>query len=511
MQKAYPFLNRFKVTSLYGYRSRFKTSQGYSSTEHKGMDLKGLDGNIDVVSCSDGTVVDVGSTSARGKYVLVYGNDEFSCLYQHLDKVFVIKGQNIACKNKIGVMGSTGNVSGAHLHLEVGKGTTLSEHSKYTINPADYLGMQNTSTLEDKIFNGNGYITGDSINVVSYNNSNQVVSSESSSSSSSSSSGYVDILLPSGEYYKVKENSAVESDWLYGRRYRVFVEIEGNKAFDVSNLRCTFEIIKTSYMEANQSILQIYNLSPEDENKLIKQGQRIIIEAGYVGSQYGKIFDGNVIQAIRSKENGTDYVLTLVSMDNDRYTSYGLINVALVAQQSAREAIDTLANKAKVTSEIGYVSQMDITYPRGKVMFGLSKDYLSQIASSQNSTYYSEDGKINIISIVEQPPERIKSYGPKNGLINVPTQTELGISCTVLLDPSLKINTFFHVDNEKITGYQYTPGQPVRALDGEGIYRVIRLTHKGDTRGNDWYSEIEAVGQAGILPSMIAGSAFYGW
>lgn len=507
MQKAYPFLKNFKITSLYGVRNRFETSQGYSSTNHKGMDLVGID-DKNVVSCNDGTVMEVGISNARGKYVLVYGNDDFSCLYQHLNDIFVVKGQNISCKNKIGIMGSTGNVSGAHLHLEVGKGKTLNEHSKYTINPADYLGMQNTSTLKGKTFNGNGYITGTSINVVSYNNSNQVVSSESSSSSSS---GYVDILLPSGEYYKVKENSAVESDWLYGRRYRVFVEIEGNKAFDVSNLRCTFEIIKTSYMEANQSILQIYNLSPEDENKLIKQGQRIIIEAGYVGSQYGKIFDGNVIQAIRSKENGTDYVLTLVSMDNDRYTSYGLINVALVAQQSAREVVDTLANKAKVTSEIGYVSQMDITYPRGKVMFGLSKDYLSQIASSQNSTYYSEDGKINIINIAEQPPERIKSYGPKNGLINVPTQTELGISCTVLLDPSLKINTFFHVDNEKITGYRYTPGQPVRALDGEGIYRVIRLTHKGDTRGNDWYSEIEAVGQAGILPSMIAGSAFYGW
>lgn len=507
MPKAYPFLKNFKVTSLYGIRDRIQTNQGYSSSNHKGIDLVGID-DKNVVSCNDGTVVDVGTTSARGRYVLVYGNDGFSCLYQHLNSVFVIKGQNVACKNKIGVMGSTGNVSGAHLHLEVGKGMTLNEHSKYTINPADYLGMQNTSTLKGKTFNGNGYITGSSESIVSSNNTNQVVSS---GSSTSSSSGYVDILLPSGEYYKVKENSAVESDWLYGRRYRVFVEIEGNKAFDVSNLRCTFEIIKTSYMEANQSILQIYNLSPEDENKLIKQGQRIIIEAGYVGSQYGKIFDGNVIQAVRSKENGTDYVLTLVSMDNDRYTSYGLINVALVAQQSAREAVNVLANKAKVTSEIGYVSQMNTVYPRGKVMFGLSKDYLSQIAASQNATYYSEDGKINIINIVEQPPERIKSYGPKNGLINVPTQTELGISCTVLLDPSLKINSFFHVDNEKISGYQYTPGQPVRALDGEGIYRVIRLTHRGDTRGNDWYTELEAVGQAGLLPSMIAGNAFYGW
>ena len=87
----------------------------------------------------------------------------------------------------------------------------------------------------------------------------------------------------------------------------------------------------------------------------------------------------------------------------------------------------------------------------------------------------------------------------------------MGIQCKVLLDPSVKTNGFFHIDNEKVTGLQYTQGQPIRQLDNEGIYRIVRFTHKGDTRGNDWYTEIEAVSQAGLLPSMIAGDAFYAW
>lgn len=510
MSKCYPYLGKFTVTSKYGLRKAVSTTEGTSSTGHRGLDMAATTGQSkDIVSCTEGTVVKVGETRLRGKYIIVQGNDGFSCLYQHLARTYVSEGQSVSAKQRIGLQGATGNVSGAHLHLEVGKGTTEGQVYNSTINPADYLGMQNTSTIVGKTFDGSGYITGEPDGITSSNNSNQIVSSESTTTVTGQ--GYTDILLPSGEYYQIREDSFAESDWLYGRRYRIFVEIEGNKAFEVSDLRCVFEITKTSYMEANTSIVQIYNLNPDDENKLIKQGQRIIIEAGYVGSQYGKIFGGNIIQPIRSKENGTDYVLTLVSMDNDRYVAYGLINVALVAGQSARDAVDALATKAMVSSEIGSVSQLNTVYPRGKVLFGMSNEYLAQIAQTENGTYYSEDGKINIIKTVQSPSNVIKSYGPRNGLIGNPTQTEMGINCKVLLDPSVKTNGFFHIDNEKVTGLQYTQGQPIRQLDNEGIYRIVRFTHKGDTRGNDWYTEIEAVSQAGLLPSMIAGDAFYAW
>lgn len=512
--KAYPFLGNFVITSLYGYREAFATSQGTSGNDHRGLDMAAR-GNTNVVSCVSGTVIDVGYTKARGNYVLVKGYDGFTCTYQHLASIAVTKGMQVSCKQKLGVQGATGNVSGAHLHLEVGVGNTVNEVYNSTINPADYLGMQNTSTLVGKTFNGNGFITGDAAGIISTNNSNSAVTptygTVNSETTTTTTGGYADILLPSGEYYEVREDSAVEGDWLYGRRYRIFVDISGNKAFDISELRCTFEITKSGYAEANQSIIQIYNMNPNDENKIIKQGQRIVVEAGYVGSQYGKIFDGQIVQAIRSKENAVDYVLTLVAMDNDRYTAYGLINTSISANQTARDAVNVLINNAAVPTETGTITQMDIKYPRGKVLFGMSKEYLAQIAKSANASYYSEDGKVNIISLEQEAENRIKSYGPRNGLLGVPSQNELGITCEVLLDPSVNINTFFHVDNDKIAGYQYQVGQPLRGLDNEGIYRVIRLTHVGDTRGEDWYTSIEAVSQAGIIPSMLSSGTFYGW
>ena len=141
----------------------------------------------------------------------------------------------------------------------------------------------------------------------------------------------------------------------------------------------------------------------------------------------------------------------------------------------------------------------------------MSRDFLNQIAKSENATYYIEDGKANIIGAEDYIDSYIPSFGPETGLIGTPVQNDIGIECEVLLNPMLHINSLFHIDNTKITNYQYQQGQPVRSLDKAGIYRIIQMTHRGDTRGNDWVTEIQAISQTGMLPNMMPGSSLYPW
>lgn len=515
MNVCYPVLVKFAITSPFSFRTKIKTSEGYSSSNHKGVDLDVLkDTDHDyVVSCTDGIVESVGYTKYRGNYVFVKNNDGGGCLYQHLDKISVSKGQNVSCKSILGIMGSTGNVSGKHLHFEV---TTQTSFNGLTLNggqfnPAIFWGIQDYGNLKGKIFDGSGMITGLASGQLSTNSSTD---SDNSSSTISSYDGLLDVV-PSDKYYEITDLEGVTTDWLYGRRYRCIVDIGSNKAFDVSELRCSFEIVKSAYFEANQSSVVIYNLSPNDENKLIKSGQRIIIEAGYNGDQYGKIFEGNVIQPIRSKENGVDYKLTLVSMDSDRYIAYGLIGVSLTAQETSRSAIEACVNRAgDITGnnfgmQIGVLADQRINYPRGKVMFGSPTQYLNQIAKSMNATYYNEDGSVNIISPKELADNEIFDLSPETGLIGTPAQNEYGITCRCLLNPRMRINSLFRIDNSRITNKKYELGTPIRPLDSSGIYRVIKITHRGDTRGDTWETEVDAISQAGILPGMITGENVY--
>lgn len=505
--RAYPFLGKFTVSSLYGYRAQIETKEGTTSTKHCGIDLVGK-GNINCVACEAGTVVFTRESDALGKYIWITTDSGYGMLYQHLKSFSVKAGDRVKCKQVVGVMGNTGRSTGAHLHFGVATNTTWdrSYFGNSWINPAVWWGIANPGEIKGKTFDGSGYITGNDEDTNSTNNTAASVTVDSSTSVS-----YGTTLVPSGEYYQIADETGVYGDWLYGRRYRVAIDIGGNKVFDVSELRCKFEISKTVYGEPNSSKLTIYNLSPDDENKLIQEGQRIIIEAGYNGSQYGLIFSGNIIQPLRSKENGTDYLLTLVSMDSERYMTYGLVGVSLVAQQSSRDAINTLISSSSQEVGTGFLTNSTIKYPRGKVMFGMSKDYLEQISRTENCTFYTDDGKLNIISAQDIESERILDFNPQTGLIGTPTQTSLGIQCQVLLNPQIKLNSLFHVDNSRITNYEYTQGNPVYSLDSEGIYRVISLKHVGDTRSNDWYTEIEAISQAGLLPSTQSSSSIYGW
>nr|DAT68226.1 MAG TPA: tail protein [Caudoviricetes sp.] len=501
----YPFLGIFSISSNFGSRA----GGGIVSKQHYGLDLV-TSGDRTIVSCMSGVVkrASPNAGSGYGNHVWIANDDGSACLYAHLASYNVSVGQRVSAKQKIGIMGSTGNSTGPHLHLGVSTNqdysTTHTNKNKYFQNPAVWLGL-GVAPKAGSSYNGSGTPTG-----ITYGTTSTNETEVSINSSASETIGGIN-LLPSGEYYEIKNLKGAYSDWLYGRRYRVFVDLGNNQAFDVSELRCEFNVVKTAFLEVNESTLTIYNLNPNTENKLIKAGQRIIIEAGYTGSQYGVIFAGKVVQPIRSKENAVDYKLTLVSMDEEVYASYGLVGVSLVAQQSARDAVNAVLNKATYKQESGVLTNFDITYPRGKVMFGSPQQFLKDIARSENATYYSDDGKVNIISASDLPSGSILSFGPDSGLIGTPTQTEYGINLKVLMNPRITINSLFHVDNKKIEGYKYQQGSPVRSLDQEGIYRAVRIRHYGDTRGDDWFTEIDAISQAGLLPGMTASKDIYGW
>lgn len=497
MSKSLPFTGKMVVTSPFGMR-QVNTQEGYVMKFHKGVDLVGQ-GDITVVSCVESKVTRITYQSGYGNYVWTETNDGFGIIYAHLKSVLCEVGDNLNIKDPIGIMGNTGNSTGPHLHMGVSTSTDYStSHTKdsYWINPLAWLGVDNYNSddIKGKTLNGSGLISvGSTVGITGTPEINKTLGTNGN---------YVDII-PSGEYYEVVDIKGTVSDIIYGRRYRVVVDLGNNEALDLSELRCKFSIKKTAFEEPNQSILTIYNLSPENENRIIQSGQAVYIEAGYNGSFYGKIYQGNIIQPLRSKENGVDYKLTLVSMDSERFTTWGLVSVSLTAKQTMRDAIVAATTKAKYPLETGSIADTRISYPRGKVMFGQSSKYLNQIAKSMNCSYYAEDGFVNIISPELLPPDEIFSLGPENGLIGSPTQTEIGISFECLLNPLISVNSFVRIDNKKIENYRYSPGTAIRDLDSQGIYRVITVTYVGDTRGEDWKCECEAIAQAGILPNMM--------
>lgn len=315
---------------------------------------------------------------------------------------------------------------------------------------------------------------------------------------------YDDITVPQTNYGLVSGSQKL-GNILYGRRYRILVSGPDGTALDVSQLRCTFNIQKTILQQPNFSEVVIYNLSPTTENSIIREGNRIVVEAGYEGDQYGLIFDGNVIQPIRDKEDGVTYRLTLRSLDGDRFYNQGTVGFSMLKGQSNRAIVENCVSKAKIPTQLGSISEglANTKLTRGKVVFGLARDYLRQIAQSNNATFYLEDGRVNIVRATDPPQGEIFDLSPTSGLIGVPAQNDYGVQFRCLLNPRIKINSLVHIDNSLIRAQSYQLNQVVRNLDNDGIYRVIGVTYIGDTRGDEWYCECQTVSQAGMMPSMM--------
>nr|WP_302328444.1 M23 family metallopeptidase [Salirhabdus salicampi] len=85
---------------------------------HNGIDIAGVS-NRSIYAADNGTVTYAGWRGGYGNHVVINHNNGYETSYSHLSSINVTPGQTVKKGQKIGMMGSTGNSTGVHLHFEV--------------------------------------------------------------------------------------------------------------------------------------------------------------------------------------------------------------------------------------------------------------------------------------------------------------------------------------------------------------------------------------------------------
>lgn len=124
-----------KITNAYGVKGSL-WSRGY----HTGSDFGGGTNGMEIHSIGEGTVYCINCMAdSFGNHVVVEHADGYYSLYAHMSSTpKVSKGQKVNHSTILGNVGSTGNVTGPHLHLEFWKGVPWKEGSQ-DLNPANYI------------------------------------------------------------------------------------------------------------------------------------------------------------------------------------------------------------------------------------------------------------------------------------------------------------------------------------------------------------------------------------
>ncbi len=107
------------VTSYYGYRVHPVSGE---KNYHTGVDI-GMPQSTEILSGHDGTVTLAGNAGGYGLCVAIEGEayewHSLTTKYGHCSQILVSAGQEVKAGDVIAKVGSTGNSTGPHLHLEV--------------------------------------------------------------------------------------------------------------------------------------------------------------------------------------------------------------------------------------------------------------------------------------------------------------------------------------------------------------------------------------------------------
>ncbi len=97
---------------------------------HNGVDLM-VDEGTPILAYAAGAVDYVGESPEYGLYLQLKHANGLTTFYAHCKDICVKKGQQVSVGEKIGEVGATGNVTGAHLHFEMRQDGTLMDPSPY--------------------------------------------------------------------------------------------------------------------------------------------------------------------------------------------------------------------------------------------------------------------------------------------------------------------------------------------------------------------------------------------
>jgi hypothetical protein len=295
----------------------------------------------------------------------------------------------------------------------------------------------------------------------------------------------------------------------FKRKWRIYVADNNSVAFDVSELHCIFNIEKNTNA-INYADIEIYNLDPQFEQLVIRQGARVVVEAGYENGECGVIFDGDVIQPLWDRQDIVNRKLTLRCISGDKINNGNFVSITFESQQKQRDVVAQIAANSFTKFGVDHITNFlsDKKTERGMTFFGEPSDFLREIAISNDSAYSVIENKATIGRLTDQSNvQNAILIMPETGLIGVPTQTQDGISLRTLLNPNIKVTfpaSLIALPTYVITQQKITIGQLQSRLDEKSLYKIMSVVYRGDTRGNDWYCDIVACNSdaQGLTPMM---------
>lgn len=275
----------------------------------------------------------------------------------------------------------------------------------------------------------------------------------------------------------------------------------GSSGLDLSQLRIVFKTTQSDVRTPNTALIRVFNLSDQTAQSVANEFSAVQLQAGYENGAFGTIFSGTIKQVRRGRVSPTDTYLDILAADGDIPYNQGIINKSLAAGATPTDERSALVNSMGIP--LGYSADMPPgAAQRGQVKYGMSRDYMSDLANSNGMNWSIQNGQVVMIPKTGFRPGTAVVLTSDTGLIGLPQQTAGGILAKCLLNPNIKIGALVQINNKSIqqnllsgellnspnASQAFAAFQP--KITADGFYKVYVNEFSGDTRGQDWYNDI---------------------
>lgn len=272
---------------------------------------------------------------------------------------------------------------------------------------------------------------------------------------------------------------------LFKRIAEVDIELKSGEVLRVRELQIRFDVEKTKDSTTNKCEIKISNLSDETRSKIRERDALIRLFAGYendIGPAL--IFSGNA-QTIFNKWETPEIVTNIEAQDGIRTLRETRSNFSYGNQTSANTIVNRLSN------DIGLPLRQDFDIQgayQGFSFNGRAKDGLDVVCEKFNYSWSIQDNEILIVPRSGNTGRIATVLNANTGLVNTPErisdqegefdeaiQKELEWKLTSLLNPRLQPGSLVELQSKQ----------------ANGLFQIEKVRHYGDSRGTDFYSEIE--------------------
>lgn len=271
---------------------------------------------------------------------------------------------------------------------------------------------------------------------------------------------------------------------------------------DVTDLRIAFQVDKADGVVFNHALIRVYNLRAHSRNALartvpyeVPMADPVIavsLHAGYAGNAVN-VITGDVLRAYNYRA-GPDWITEIEIYSGMAAATKAIARVSYNGKTTAKKVLEDIL--APIGIDIKYTQDAQATL-EGQTVPSYTADGKSLTAANEFLSQFNlafsiiEQGQ-GLVYAKFKPKNRQatrtndNSFTTKNGLIGTPKLNRSGAEIRSLLRPEIQLLQRIFVESQTIA----STIQNSSNLSAE--FYVKKVAHVGDTRSDDWYTDIQA-------------------